>query len=149
MTKPILTALFLLTTAASASAPPSSPVTASLGDWRTAIGATVRIEPCGSEICLRVVKLSPNPPATTDQRNPDPTLRHRALCGLTIGSGFRQTDANRLGSGHLYDPISGHTYRGYITPQGDQLKLRGYVLFTLFGRTETWSRIAPIATPCR
>jgi uncharacterized protein (DUF2147 family) len=145
--KPLLTALFALTTAASASAP--SPVAASLGDWRTAIGATVRIEPCGAELCLRVVKLSPNPPAITDQRNPDATLRHRAICGLTIGSGFRQTDTNKLGSGHLYDPISGHTYRGTITPTGNQLKLRGYVLFTLFGRTETWSRVSSIASPCR
>ena len=148
--KPILAALILAAATASASAPAPalSPAQASLGDWRSAIGAIVRIEPCSTtnpDICLRIVKLSPNPPETTDQHNPDAALHNRQLCGLTIGSGFRQSDDHRLGFGHLYDPISGHTYRGYITPAGpDTLKLRGYVLFTLFGRTETWTRVPPI-----
>lgn len=147
-----LTAALLLATA-SASTPALSPAQASFGDWRSAIGAIVRIEPCSAgnpDICIRVVKLSPNPPVTIDVHNPDASLRHREVCGLTVGSGFRQYDDHRLGYGHLYDPITGHTYRGYITPAGhDLLKLRGYVLFTLFGRTETWSRVPTQPTVCR
>jgi uncharacterized protein (DUF2147 family) len=146
MTKPILAALFLFSAAALADAPASSPVAASLGDWRTAIGAIIRIEPCGSDVCMRVVKLSPNPPETFDRHNPDQSLRNRPLCGLTIGYGFHQVDPKRLGAGRVYDPISAHTYHGYITSAGpDTLKLRGYVLFTLFGRTETWTRVTPVA----
>jgi uncharacterized protein (DUF2147 family) len=152
MTKRLALCLLLTTSAAFASTPPATPpatpVEASLGYWRSAIGAIVRIEPCTnapSTICLRIVKLSPNPPSTTDPHNPDPALRSRKICGVEIGSGFTQADDHRLGSGHLYDPISGHTYRGYITPAGpDTLKLRGYILFTLFGRTETWTRVPPI-----
>jgi uncharacterized protein (DUF2147 family) len=151
-----LLALLILAAAipASASTPAeapahSTPIAASLGDWRSAIGAIVRVYNCGPAVCLRIVRLSPNPPETTDQHNPNAALRNRALCGMEIGTGFTQADDHRLGSGHLYDPIAGRTYRGYITPTGaDTLKLRGYVLFTLFGRTETWTRV-PTITPCK
>jgi len=51
-----------------------------LGDWRSTTGSIVRIYPCGSDVCLRVVKLSPDAPTSTDQQNPDslqPHHRHR------------------------------------------------------------------------
>jgi uncharacterized protein (DUF2147 family) len=151
MTKPILlTLLFAATTLHAETPAPTNPATAALGYWRTGIGAIVRIAPCGqnaSDLCLKVVKLSPNPPQTLDVHNPDPALRSRPALCLQVGSGFHQTDPDRLGAGHLYDPISGHTYRGYITPTDpDTLKLRGYVLFTLFGRTEIWHRVPPVPT---
>jgi uncharacterized protein (DUF2147 family) len=148
MTKllPLATLLFASTTLRAEA--PTNPATASLGDWRTPIGAIVRIEPCGNATCLRIVKLSSNPPETVDGHNPDTILRNRPLCNLVIGSGFTPSDEKRLGNGHLYDPISGHTYRGYITPAGNQLKLRGYVLFTIFGRTETWQRVPVTPSSC-
>jgi len=126
-----------------------NPTLAALGDWRSGIGAIVRIYTCGrpaaGDLCLRIVRLSPNPPQTLDVHNPTPALRDRPVLGMEIGSGFHQTDPDRLGGGHLYDPISGHTYRGTMTPTGpDTLKLRGYILFTLFGRTETWTRVPPV-----
>jgi uncharacterized protein (DUF2147 family) len=139
---------------------PGSPIQASIGDWQTAIGAVIRIEPCGSDapqvssadhsaptLCLRVVKFSPNPPETIDRHNPNPALRNRPLCGVTIGYGFRQLDEYRLGDGRVYDPLSAHVYRGYMMPAGpDTLKLRGYILFTLLGRTETWHRVEAVDT---
>jgi uncharacterized protein (DUF2147 family) len=148
MTKLLLAATLLFAATAHAETPPSgSPAAAATGYWRSGIGAIVRIAPCSgsSDLCLTVVKLSPNPPQTLDVHNPDPALRSRPALCLQIGSGFHQTDPDRLGAGHLYDPISGHTYRGYITPTDpNTLKLRGYVLFTLFGRTEIWHRVPPI-----
>jgi uncharacterized protein (DUF2147 family) len=49
-----------------------------------------------------------------------------------------------LSGGHLYDPKSGHTYRGTIVAEGDALKLHGYIGVSLFGRTETWQRVAAV-----
>ena len=118
-----------------------------LGDWRSTTGSIVRIYPCGSDVCLRVVKLSPDAPTSTDQQNPDSSLRSRPLCNLTIGTGFHQSDPTHLTGGHLYDPKSGHTYRGTIAAEGDTLKLHGYISISLFGRTETWQR-APTIQPC-
>jgi hypothetical protein len=88
-----------------------------------------------------------NPPETIDRHNPNPALRNRPLCGVTIGYGFRQLDEYRLGDGRVYDPLSAHVYRGYMMPAGpDTLKLRGYILFTLLGRTETWHRVEAVDT---
>jgi len=115
-----------------------------LGDWKTPTGTILRVEPCGSAVCLRVVRTSPTAPATTDIHNPDPALHGRALCGLVVGTAFHPDDATHLTDGRLYDPTSGHTYRGTITAEGDSLHLRGYIGIPLFGRSETWQRTAPI-----
>jgi uncharacterized protein (DUF2147 family) len=114
------------------------------GDWKTSTGSVVRVYPCGQEVCLKIVQLAKSAPETTDQQNPDAALRHRVLCGLTIGTGFHQDDATHLSGGHLYDPKSGHTYRGTISANGDSLNLRGYIGISLFGRSETWQRVAPV-----
>ncbi|MES2391945.1 MAG: DUF2147 domain-containing protein [Acidobacteriota bacterium] len=134
-------AIVILTTAAHAA-------TGVLGDWRTPSGSIVRVDRCGSDICLTVVQLQRKAPSTTDNKNPDPKLRHRSICGLTIGTGFHAPDPNHLSGGHLYDPQSGHDYRGNISADGDTLHLRGYIGISLFGRSETWHR-SPTVPTCR
>jgi uncharacterized protein (DUF2147 family) len=126
----------------------AAPATATAGDWQSPIGSVVRIQPCGRAICLVLVKLPAKAPETTDQNNPDSGLRKRALCGLVIGTGFHQDDAGHLSGGYLYDPKSGHTYRGKMAAEGDSLHLRGYVGIAAFGRSETWKRVAAV-TPCK
>jgi uncharacterized protein (DUF2147 family) len=95
------------------------------------------------------VRLPPSPPHTTDIYNPDAAQRNRPLCGLTLGTGFHADDPSHLSGGHLYDPQSGHDYRGLIYAQGDTLHLRGYIGFSLFGRSETWQRTVPVAACSR
>jgi uncharacterized protein (DUF2147 family) len=138
---PYLLAALLLT--ATANAPPAE----TAGDWQTPIGSVIRIQPCGTSVCAILVKLPSNAPETTDRENPDTALRSRPLCGLSIGTGFHQDDPTHLSGGHLYDPKSGHTYKGAIAAEGDALHLRGYIGISLFGRSETWKRI-PTITPC-
>ena len=118
-----------------------APTTGVLGDWREPGGAVIRILPCGSEICLRLVKLNPRDSYTVDSMNGDPAKRTRPLCNLEIGTGFHLADPNNAGDGQLYDPKSGKTYRGVMQAEGDQLHLRGYVGLKIFGRTEQWPRI--------
>jgi uncharacterized protein (DUF2147 family) len=125
----------------------AAPATGTAGDWQTPIGSVIRVQPCGAAVCLAVVKLPPNAPSTSDGQNPDASLRTRPLCGLVIGTGFHQDDAEHLSGGHLYDPKSGHTYRGTISAEADSLHLRGYIGISLFGRSETWKRVPPV-TPC-
>ena len=114
------------------------------GDWVGPTQSVVRIEPCGSAVCARIVKLPPNPPSTVDLHNPDTALRGRPLCGVDIGTGFREQMPGKLTGGKLYDPTSGKTYKGTLTLAGDKLKLRGYVGVSLFGRSETWTRTDPV-----
>ena len=118
------------------------------GDWKTPGGSIVRVGPCGPALCLTLIKVAPDVQVSTDARNPDPAFKSRPLCGLRVGDGFvAQADGTASG-GHLYDPQSGRTYSGKITPDGDHLKLRGYIGVSLFGRSEVWNRVAGHVDSC-
>jgi uncharacterized protein (DUF2147 family) len=116
-----------------------------LGYWERPSKAVLRFYPCGREVCGMIVRLSPTSGRRTDSRNPDERLRERPLCGLDIGTGFQQADANHLVGGRLYDPVSGKTYSGMATSDGDEVKLRGYVGISWFGKSEVWHRVAPVS----
>lgn len=118
-----------------------------LGYWRTPTGAVVLIAPCGRKLCAEIAALSPGHHPVTDTENPDPKLRSRPLCGLRIGEGFEEVDAQHARGGHLYDPKSGHTYSGQMTADGNLLRLRGYIGLPIFGRSETWVRTSQ-PPPC-
>ncbi|PIQ43105.1 MAG: hypothetical protein COV52_06935 [Gammaproteobacteria bacterium CG11_big_fil_rev_8_21_14_0_20_46_22] len=68
---------------------------------------------------------------------------HR-LAGLTIMSGLHQT-ADDWEGGHIFDPNSGHLYKVkmHLTKGGHDLAVRGYIGFSLLGRTQTWVRVMP------
>lgn len=135
---------------ASASAPASASgptPTGLFGSWRTLGGAVVATEPCPSGLCLRVITLSPNAPGDHDQNNPNPSLRTRPICKLEIGEGFTPAGDHANG-GHIYDPLSGKTYKATLKLSSpDTLALRGYIGFSMIGRTETWHR-TPVTSPC-
>jgi uncharacterized protein (DUF2147 family) len=106
----------------------------------------VEIASCGDgQLCGRLVwvriKPSDNNPHAIDNRNPAPALRDRPLCGLTMMWGFRAGGPDRWSGGAIYDPESGNTYGATMTLQPDgTLSVRGYVLVSLLGRSETWTR---------
>lgn len=138
----VLPVLLLL----AASARSQQPGAKLLGQWREPGGSVIRISPCGEALCLAIAGVRPDAPSAFDIHNPDASAHTRALCGLTIGRGFRATAADHAEGGELYDPKSGHTYHGEMTAEGDRLHLRGYVGVRLFGRSETWTRTT--ALPC-
>lgn len=111
-----------------------------LGYWKEPTGSILHIETCGADVCASVVSISPAAPTHIDANNPNPTLQHRSLCGLRIGEGFKPESSTRATGGSLYDPKTGKTYKGLMESHGDQLDLRGYIGFSLFGRTERWTR---------
>ncbi len=114
-----------------------------MGDWMSPNQSVIRIYPCSGAVCAKIVKLSASTPEREDNNNPKADLRSRKLCGLDIGTGFKQTDPAHLQDGHLYDPKNGRTYQGTIVAEGDQLNLRGFIGISLLGRTEVWHRVAP------
>lgn len=79
--------------------------------------------------------------AKKDVNNPDETLRSRNIQGLEILKDFKKS-GTVYEKGEIYDPKSGKTYSCKMTPKGnDKLDIRGFVGFSLLGRTETWKRI--------
>lgn len=75
-----------------------------------------------------------------DEKNPDPRLRKRPILGLVIIEAVYR--GGNLWRGRVYDADNGKTYNCIITlADPDTIKLRGYLGFSLFGRTETWKRV--------
>ncbi len=76
-----------------------------------------------------------------DSKNPDPKLRQRDLIGLVILTDFEFKGDNVWHNGRIYDPKDGKTYDCKLTlKNSNTLEVRGYVGFTMFGRTDIWTR---------
>jgi uncharacterized protein (DUF2147 family) len=77
----------------------------------------------------------------TDKNNPDKTLQSRPDLGLELLKDFTFDGDDVWDDGTIYDPKNGKTYSCKMTIEGNNLKIRGYILFSLFGRTEVWTRL--------
>jgi uncharacterized protein (DUF2147 family) len=76
-----------------------------------------------------------------DRNNPDPLKRKRPLVGLLILDAFRRTGDRTWEDGFIYDPKNGKTYRCKMTlDTPNTLFVRGFIGFSLLGRTTTWTR---------
>ncbi len=67
--------------------------------------------------------------------------KNKPILGLVIIKGLTQV-ANEWSGGKILDPKNGKTYKCVVTlPNENTLKLRGYIGFSVFGRTATWYRV--------
>jgi uncharacterized protein (DUF2147 family) len=65
--------------------------------------------------------------------------KNKPLIGLEIIRGLDK-DGSDFNGGTITDPKTGKTYKCNISKDGDKLKVRGYVGFSLIGRTQTWHK---------
>lgn len=79
-----------------------------------------------------------------DLNNPDPALRTRSNLGLEILKDFiYDSDDKEWTDGTVYDPKNGSTYSCYMWFEDDNenvLNIRGYIGFSLLGRTTLWTK---------
>jgi uncharacterized protein (DUF2147 family) len=76
-----------------------------------------------------------------DIKNSDRSARSRPIIGMEIARKL-QFDGE-FWHGEIYDPGSGNSYRCYISLVDDNFaKVRGYIGFSLIGRTMHWQRRA-------
>jgi uncharacterized protein (DUF2147 family) len=77
-----------------------------------------------------------------DINNPDKEKQKRKVLGLTILNDFTFNGEDTWENGTIYDPKNGKTYSCKITrnTNGD-LNIRGFIGFSLLGRTETFTKI--------
>jgi uncharacterized protein (DUF2147 family) len=72
------------------------------------------------------------------------SLHNQPILGMEIMWGMKQDTptSDTWVDGHVLDPKSGSVYSGKMTMlnDGQQLKLRGYVLMPMLGRSEIWQR---------
>jgi uncharacterized protein (DUF2147 family) len=118
------------------------------GEWLVDGKVAVRMFPCGVAYCGKIVWLRFTKPEGQrfdhDKRNPDPALRGRLLCGLTILSGLRPDGPGRWKGGVFYNPRDGGDYRVNVRVKSpDVLSARFYVGVPLFGKTQAVTRFSP------
>lgn len=77
----------------------------------------------------------------TDVNNPDPSKRNNPTIGMVILTKFVFEDDEWV-DGNVYNPEDGKDYSCKIwLDDYNNLNLRGYVGFSILGRTEKWTRI--------
>lgn len=124
------------------------------GWWMDQNGkAGILIAPCGGQLCGKIEwlhqPLDKEGKPKTDIHNGNAALRPRLLCGLSILGGFTPTDDGGWHGGWVYDPESGNTYKSVMHVGDDgRLHVRGFIGFTLIGRSVTWVRPPQQLAPC-
>ena len=119
------------------------------GQWQTVSDVTgkatsiVRISLENGALVGMIEKLirepgeDPNPLCTAcpDEKRDQPVQGMTTLWGL-------EKDGADWNGGFILDPDNGKTYRSElrVTDGGEQLEVRGYIGFSLFGRTQVWIR---------
>ena len=79
-----------------------------------------------------------------DDENEDPDLRTRPVMGLMLLHDFEFDGDEEWKDGKIYDPKNGKTYSCYMEFRDDtrdNLKVRGYIGFSMIGRTTYWTRV--------
>lgn len=68
--------------------------------------------------------------------------KDQPILGMTILSGLRQ-EGDVWTGGHILDPDNGKVYKCRIKVEegGRKLEVRGYIGFSLIGRSQTWHRV--------
>ncbi|MBI4125764.1 MAG: DUF2147 domain-containing protein [Deltaproteobacteria bacterium] len=70
-------------------------------------------------------------------------FHNQPVIGMRFMWGLQEDEDGVWKEGRILDPDSGKTYKCKITllPEGDQLKVRGYIGFSLLGRNQVWHRV--------
>jgi uncharacterized protein (DUF2147 family) len=116
------------------------------GVWLIDNEVAVQVFDCSNLLCGRVLWLSiprdPQGRLVLDKKNPDPALRQRPLCGLTIFWGLRPAGPDRWTDGWFYNPDDGQTYNiSAELKSADTIEARVYSGDPLYGQTKMLYRV--------
>lgn len=66
--------------------------------------------------------------------------KNKPILGMEIIRGLKK-EGDEFTGGTITDPKIGKTYKCTIKREGDNLNVRGYLGFSLLGRTQTWHKV--------
>lgn len=120
-----------------------------IGRWKTVDDVTGRVTSVvviweeKGELSGRIERLVDPVPGDPDPRcsRCEGELKGRSLVGLRILWDLKR-DGDRWSGGRILDPDNGRVYRCSVSVEdgGKKLRVRGFIGFSLLGRTQDWLR---------
>ena len=93
------------------------------------------------KLYAKVVKLLPAATTRTCS-NCDGDRKNKPIEGMTIMWGLDKVDGKTYEDGEIIDPATGKIYSCDVALESqDKLKVRGYIGFSLLGRSQYWYRV--------
>ncbi len=119
----------------------SSPV----GFWKTIDDSTnepraiVEIKEVDGKLFGNIIKTFPKEGDKTICTECSGDKKDKPIVGLEIIWDLKK-DGDKYTGGHILDPKNGKTYKAKMTliENGEKLEVRGFIGFSLLGRTQTW-----------
>ena len=122
-----------------------------IGKWKTIDDETgreksiVEIYQQGDELYGKVIELFRLPDEdqdpVCDECDEDDPRYNKKVRGMVILEGLEQESDTEWEDGEILDPKNGSVYSCYIElVEPNKLKVRGYIGFSLLGRTQYWYR---------
>ncbi|MGB8261591.1 MAG: DUF2147 domain-containing protein [Terracidiphilus sp.] len=141
--------------AAQGTATPPAPATTPVGHWKTIDDATGKEKSVvvlwmqDGQLFGRVEKILDPDPGNPEEKclKCSGDLKNKPIAGLQILWGLHPNSADAKGAewagGFILDPHSGTSYKCLIALEdnGRKLKVRGFIGFSLLGRTQYWYRV--------
>jgi len=122
-----------------------------VGNWTTISDKTnkprsiVKIWETKGELYGKIIKIYKEPGDTGTCVDCPGKFKNKKVQGLEILWGLQQKGVREWRDGRILDPKTGNIYRCEIKvePNGNTMKIRGYIGFALFGRSQVWVRDTP------
>lgn len=139
----ILLSQFAVTLTANAETLSSSPV----GLWKTIDDATnepraiVEIKEVDGKLTGKIIKTFPKEGDKTECTECSGDKKNKPIVGLEIIWDLKN-DGDEWNGGQILDPKNGKIYKAKLSliENGEKLKVRGFIGFSLLGRTQVWLR---------
>lgn len=105
--------------------------------------SAIKVEKCDKGLCGRIAWIIQDG-MQFDEKNPQENLRGQPMCGLEILNGFKQEsdEPNSWEDGNIYKADEGDIYKAELEVlSANKMHVRGYVGISLFGKSQTWTRV--------
>lgn len=102
--------------------------------------AVVKLEKSGDTLTGTIVSVYPKPGDTGICTKCPGDFRDKPIKGLQFLWGLKDLGHGVWDNGEILDAKTGKLYHAKITVKGNKLYVRGYIGFSLLGRTQIWTR---------
>lgn len=102
--------------------------------------AVVHLSVSGGTLNGTLVKIYPQPGDTGICTKCPGAFKDKPIKGLQFVWGLKDQGNGVWDGGKILDPKTGKIYNAKMTMKGNKLDVRGYIGFSLLGRTQVWVR---------